>query len=457
MSANKKVEEKIFKLIKDDRLIESGDKLLIALSGGPDSVFALHFFIKFKKKYKIEIAAFHLNHMLRGKEADKDELFCEKLCAQFEVSFFKEKSDVKKIAKANKKSVEETGRDIRYNLLEKYSEEFGYNKIVTAHNLDDNAETILLNVIKGAGIKGLCGIPVKRGKIIRPFLHVQKGEILEELQREKIKFRKDTSNLSSDYERNYIRNEIIPKLKKRINNNVAESLLRTSQNMNSVSKYIDSQIELIANELISVNRDTITFKTSKSVLFQGEIRNELFVYLLRNILKTELSQNDVLKLEKIYNSQTGKSIQLKNRVMCFRERDSIIIKQNQTPKDNRVIKTLFKIGETAELFGNEISSAFVDEITFESSKNVEYICADKLSDDFVLRRWKAGDKFIPLGMKGFKKLSDFLTEQKVASDSKSEQLIVENGGEIIWVIGHRIDERYKIKNGCSKKVKLWMK
>ncbi|MCL4278907.1 MAG: tRNA lysidine(34) synthetase TilS, partial [Ignavibacteriaceae bacterium] len=218
----KTIEQKALKFIDENHLIDFGDKILVALSGGADSVFLLSFLLKFKKRFRIKLAAFHLNHKLRGKSADDDEKFCKDFCSENNVPFVSVSNEVKANAKKSKLSIEEAARKIRYQELQKAATKLGCNKIATAHNSSDNVETILLNLFKGAGLKGLSGIPVKRENIIRPILSLTSDEIRKYLVQNKIHFRIDESNLKSDYERNFLRNKIIPELKKRLNPQLEE-------------------------------------------------------------------------------------------------------------------------------------------------------------------------------------------------------------------------------------------
>jgi len=181
----KSTEQKVIKFILNKKLIDEGDSILVALSGGADSVFLLEFLFKYKRRFNLDIAAFHLNHNLRGKEANIDEQFCKNLTAQKRIPFFSTSKNVKLFAKRKRMSIEEAGRELRYGELLKIAKTHNYKKIATAHNADDNAETVLLNLIKGTGFKGLSGIPERREKIIRPVLILSKKEILDYLHNKK--------------------------------------------------------------------------------------------------------------------------------------------------------------------------------------------------------------------------------------------------------------------------------
>nr|MDA3860721.1 tRNA lysidine(34) synthetase TilS [Melioribacteraceae bacterium] len=196
---NGAIEQNIFCFIKSHNLVQKGDKLLIAFSGGADSFFALQFFYKFKSKFGVELSALHINHSLRGNESDNDELFCKSVCENLDIQFTSLKIDVKKTAKRNKESIEEAARNIRYTELQKHAKEISAAKIVTAHNLNDNTETILLNLFRGAGLSGASGIPVKRENIIRPLLSTSKEDIIKYLETNNFKFRTDSSNFENDF------------------------------------------------------------------------------------------------------------------------------------------------------------------------------------------------------------------------------------------------------------------
>src|ERR1035438_5799483 len=225
----KKTEQKVLKFIDDNSLIQKGDKILVSLSGGPDSVFLLYFLKKYQKKFSVSLYAFHLNHLLRGKDAYLDEDFCKQICSSLNIPFFSVRKNVKQFAHKKKISIEEAGRILRYSELGKLLKKISFNSVATAHNCDDNAETVLLNLIKGTGLKGISGIPVKRDNIIRPILVLPKAEILKYLDLKKIKFRIDSSNFQIDLERNFIRHILLPLIRSKLNPSVDNAIFNSSQ------------------------------------------------------------------------------------------------------------------------------------------------------------------------------------------------------------------------------------
>ena len=451
----KSTEQKVVKFILNKKLIDAGDSILVALSGGADSVFLLEFLLKYKKRFNIDIAAFHLNHNLRGKEANIDEQFCKNLAAQKRIPFFSTSKNVKLFAKRKRMSLEEAGREIRYGALLKIVKTHNYTKIATAHNADDNAETVLLNLIKGTGIKGLSGIPERREKIIRPVLILSKKEILDYLHNKKTNYRIDSSNVENDYQRNYLRNEIIPLIKDKLNPQFDSAVFRTSEIIRGYTSLIDEQIN-------NTVKKTVTYKQQKLIinliqLKETDVRlyGDVFRKTVRKYFNEDLESKNISDLIKLIKAQTGREIRFSNRIVAVKERDSIIIYLKKREMKN-VKQVEIKIGEEKQVEGKSISISTINrnKLSFCNTINKEYISADKIKSKFILRRWKDGDRFYPLGMKNSKKLSDFLTEQKVRSSEKKEQLVLSNAGKIVWVVGIRIDERYKISAKTKKVLEL---
>ncbi len=452
----KNCEQKIIQFVERYKLIKSGDNILIAFSGGPDSVFALHFFNKFRNKYKIQLMAVHFNHQLRGKEADKDELFCENFCEVNSIPYYSSKLDVKGFAKKNKISIEEAARKLRYKNLEEIAIDFNCTKIITAHNKSDNTETVLLNLSSGTGFSGISGIPVKRGKIIRPILCLTKSEILDYLKLNKIHFRIDSSNLSNDYKRNFIRNEIIPKLIGKINPQIDDAIFRTSKTLESFLPEFEKRI----NRFI---KKYVTYFNNSAIINQKLFENEtdgIIGEVLKNILQIkfnyEFKYRDFITIKELSQKHKGKRIHISSDIIAVKEIDTVNIIQNYLPVRN--FNYRISPNKSIELNGKSfgIESAKKENVIYKHSGNIEFIDAENLSDIFILRRWKNGDKFVPLGMKSYKKVSDFLTDLKIPSTIKKEQLVLTNRNKIVWVVGLRIDDSVKIKKETKKVYKLWI-
>ncbi|MGE5436655.1 MAG: tRNA lysidine(34) synthetase TilS [Syntrophothermus sp.] len=450
-----KIEQKVIRFISDEYLVEQGDKILIALSGGPDSVFLVHFFNKYKKKYSIEIKAFHLNHQIRGIEADEDEAFCRGLCKSLNVELFTSNKDVKEYAKKNKLSLEEAGRILRYEELFNIVSKYNLTKIVTGHNKSDNLETVLLNIIKGTGKAGLTGIPVKRDKIIRPIICLKKEEIINYLEENSILFRVDSSNKNNDFNRNYLRNNLIPSIKENLNPDIEKAVLNFSNYIKSISTLIDKKINSSINSSVKKIDDKVKIFINKIDL-EDELINDFFKEVLEKNFKKEVVSDDLIKLRTLLYSTTGNEEQLSGKLTAIKERDYILIYHKQEEKEFKSIK--LKVNEEKEINGESLIIEEVKEkpVNFIGGK-IEFIASDDLDEEFEVRKWKEGDKFSPIGLKGVKKVSDFLNDIKIDNHIKSDIKVLVNRERIVWVIGYRIDNKFKLTSNTERIYKLCLK
>ena len=452
----KKIDQKVIKFIDEKGLIQEGDKILVALSGGPDSVFLLNFLSKYKKRFKIEIGAVHINHLLRGKEAVEDENFCRRLANDSGIPFYASVKNVKSFARENKISIEEAGREIRYSEFERISEKYGYNKIATAHNCSDNAETVLLNLIKGAGLRGISGIPFKRGNIIRPVISLTKEEILSYLEQNKINYRTDPSNLDSNYERNFLRNQIIPAIKEKLNPSFEETLLHSSEIFKDSNSYIQSVISNSFDSVVKYRDGELKLSIESLHASVKGIRTEFIKLGIEKYFLIQPTFIDLKKILLLIEKHAGEKEELSQNLSAIRERNIILIHRNEKPKVEIAIK--LNLGKSINVNGKDFSIKKIKNTSpvYTSNKMKEYISGDKIKSSFKIRKWRPGDKFYPLGMKGTKNISDFLAEQKIPSSKKKDQLVLTNGNKIVWVVGLRIDDRFKITNNTKKVYELCM-
>ena len=451
----KTVEQKVLKFIDENHLIQKGDKILIALSGGADSVFLLTFLLKYRKLFGIDLAAFHLNHKLRGKDADADEKFCRDFCSERKIKFISAVKDVKSYSKKNKLSIEEAGRILRYGQLKFTAVQNNYTKIATAHNASDNIETILLNLFKGTGLKGLTGIPVKRENIIRPILPLSSQEIRKYLKVEKIPFRVDKSNLDSNYERNFLRNEIVPKLKERLSPRLEEKISSTSKIISEINSFVEKQIKLIAGDAVKFEADKLLINIKPISKLDKNMLSIFLKSVIEKHLNIELLSENIYALTNLAASETGKSVVLKENVIAFKERSELVIGKNLSQINEKKVHQL-NINHAITVNDKIITIEQVKRknVKLTSDKSVEFISGDSVKKDFTVRNWKDGDKFHPIGMKGTKKVSDFLADIRIPSHKKKEQLVLTNSGKIVWVMGLRLDDRFKLTPGTKLFLKL---
>ncbi len=449
-----RIEQRFLKYIDEHRLIKAGEKILAALSGGPDSVFLLHLLVKFSRRLKIELSAVHINHSLRGKDADEDELFCKELCSNEKIGFYSVKKNVRSFARRNGYSLEEAGRIIRYKEFGRILKQNKLDKIATAHNANDNTETVLLNLIKGTGLDGISGIPEKRENIIRPVLCFTKEEILSYLSRNQIPFRTDKSNEGIDFERNYLRNKILPLIKEKLNPSVDRSLLVSAENFRNIKEFILNSEADLFREIKKDPAGNLKLRISDLNKAKESLKGLLLKSLLERELNIQVFSNDIRKILSLVTAQAGKQIELSGGIIVFRERDYLKIFRREKNPENYLEK--ISIGEKKNTPSGTVSIKKCDResLIYSNNKNKEYISADAVSAEFTIRRWKKGDSFHPIGMKGSKKISDFLNEQKVESSDKKNHLILLNSNKVVWVIGLRIDDRFKITSSTQKILEL---
>jgi tRNA(Ile)-lysidine synthase len=459
------IEQKVIKFIDEKNLLQRKDKVLVAFSGGPDSVFLLYFLNKFKRRFHVELAALHVNHKLRGIEANEDEEFCRDFCKNLSIDFFSVKKDVKSFATKRKISLEEAGREIRYSELKKNASRNKFNKIATAHNSNDNTETILLNLIKGTGIKGISGIPAKRDNIIRPMLKLTKHEILDYLKQNKLKFRIDSTNLSSDYERNFLRNEIIPLIKTKLNPSLEDSIFNSSEVFKKFFSLVEKNIKPFLTSIqFEKKQKCLKIFPDKVKSLRKEYLGDFLKEAVKRNFLVQLSFNDVNNLISLFSSKTGKRINLSENLSAIKEREEILI----FLKNDESIFVPQKISVNGSLkIGSKnliIKDAERKDVKMSKDKNLEYISGNKTGGNFIVRSWEEGDRFFPLGLKsndaikrGSKKISDFLNEQKIPSILKKKQLVLVCNKKIVWVLGLRLDDRFKLTSKTEKIYQLCLK
>ncbi len=447
----KKFVDEVKKFILRNRLIEKGDHVLIALSGGPDSIALLMVLHELKDELQINISAAHLNHSLRGKDADKDEQFSGKFCDNIGVQFFTKKENVRNYAKTNKLSLEEAGRELRYRFLKETSEKIGATKTATGHNADDNLETIIQNFVRGSGLRGIAGIPVKRDRIIRPLLSTSRKEILEYLENKKIKYRIDKTNQKEIYRRNVIRRKIVPELMK-LNPNLFETTVRFSEIIRESLSALEKSSEKFQH-LITKSGNSINLDISDNINYFEIIIMQL---LSRNIEQTFgfiPTFNDIDSILSLIANEKGAVVQISNSLEAIRESKSILIrKKTEDAEFSSIVIPGSKIITDDFVFNTE----FIDKnnIVLQTDKFVEFIDADKIKRKLQLRNWKSGDKIKPIGMKGIKKVSDLLTDAKIKHSTRKKILVLRDDEDIVWVCGVRLSDKFKISSETKNVLRL---
>jgi tRNA(Ile)-lysidine synthase len=373
---------------------------------------------------------------------------------QYNLPFFLEQGDVKKYSEDNKLSVEEAGRILRYKALDAIAVREGFNKIATAHNSNDNEETILLNLFKGAGLHGITGIPVIRGNIIRPMLCLSKAEVLEYLSFYNIKYITDSSNEGCDFMRNKLRNIIIPLIRKEINPSLDKALLNFALINSDINRYILADITKLAESVVSFGSNVLYLNKSELQKVTPSLTTALVKFALDKHFKCDFSYSDYLSVYRLIDKKAGKIAEISNNFTAINDRQNIIVFKNSNEWD--FPEQSITLGTKIDVFGKTLEIIPVDkeEVKFLKDKKIEYISGDNINSIFTVRLWKSGDYFYPAGLNKKKLLSDFFTDIKLSAFEKKIQTVVENNGRIVWVTGQRIDDSVKIDNNTKKVVKL---
>jgi tRNA(Ile)-lysidine synthase len=426
--------------IKNNFSFLANAKLLVAISGGIDSVVLAH--ILHSLDYQIALA--HVNFQLRGTESDKDEVFVKSLAEKLQVPIFVHCVNTKTYADEKKLSIQMAAREIRYHWFESILVGNAYEYILTAHHLDDNIETFFINLNRSSGLDGLIGIPEQNNKIIRPLLPFSREEIVKYAQQNKLIWREDASNTSNKYLRNKIRHDLLPVLQD-INPDFRKAFSTSQAYLRESQSLVKDYISLLKPKILSIRNDLIYLSLKELIVFPN------YKTVLYELLKEYgfTQWNDVYNL---VNSQSGKKV-FSNSHSLLKDREHLIL-DVINPKGEihvkREIKNKFKI---QNLVFN-IKTVSINKINLRA-KNTEYIDKSKIKFPLFVRKWQEGDYFYPLGMEGKKKISDFFIDRKISRLEKEKiWLLCDAQDQIIWVIGKRLDNRFKITKQTTEVLKI---
>lgn len=412
-------------------LFDSNDKILVALSGGADSV-ALLFVLK---KLGYQVYAAHCNFKLRGTESDQDEAFVRKLVHDWQVKGHFTVFDTQNYAKEQGISIEMAARDLRYQWFYELCHQQAYTKIALGHHQNDSIETLLLNLARGTGIKGITGIPAENQKVVRPLLCLSRNEIEVLLNQENLSFRHDSSNDSLHYMRNIIRHRIIPAFKT-INPAFEQVMVQNMLNFQDAAAIYGSQLELLKNELLAQTDKRLVIDAQK--LFDLPYKK---TFLFEVLAPLGFSFDSVSKAIQAGDSEPGRTFFSETHQLLI-DRTHLIVEPIEIKNEVFVIDHIKSFNTLP--FPLQASLLPTGEFTLDKDAKTGSFDAEKLEFPLTFRHWNSGDRFYPLGMKQQKKLSDFFTDQKIDRFTKDKIWIMESRQQIAWVLGYRIDDRFKI-------------
>lgn len=429
--------------VKQKSLCKPTDKVLLAVSGGIDSMVMVEAF----KKANFQFGIAHCNFQLRAEASDKDEALVQAIAQQHEVSFYRIKFDTKNAADHYQSSIQMVARELRYQWLEEIRSTHGFQYIATAHHLNDSLETVLYNFSKGCGIRGLHGIPVQQEVIIRPMLFATKSDIVAFAQQEAIAFREDASNASTKYSRNKIRHEVIPKLQL-INPSLLDTFKRTLEQLQDTEILFKETIHKYQKEVVEHQNGLIYIRLEPLLTHPAKatILFEILAPYGFNASHIQQLLSNKTQVGAIFSSELYE---------LLKDREILLIRLKKSKQENiKLVKNKIKkvlLNSQELVFQYQV----VVPTNLHSPPNEALVDYNKLHFPLVIRHWKEGDRFQPIGMQGkTKKLQDFFSDLKLNRFEKEAVWIIESKGEIVWIIGYRLDERFKVDDNTKEVVHI---
>ncbi len=452
--------------IKGKKLFDIGQKILLAVSGGIDSMVMLYLF----EKSGFDFGIVHCNFQLRGAESDRDEEFVKTQVLIHGVPAFFKRFDTEEYAQINGISIEMAARELRYEYFEKIRTENGYDFIATAHHSDDLIETFFLNLTRKTGIKGLTGIKDKSGKIIRPMLFASRTDIEKCASELYLEFREDSTNSEVIYQRNFLRHKILP-LFSSLNPSFKKNLLASIENLKDAEEVYSGYFEVEKQKVVENAADS-TFdyaqgdgqtERSRSLISLSSPSHNIDIKKLLNSSHPKLLLLEILSefhfnpgvVEEVFqslNTESGKQFFSKTHRLV-KDREKLFI-TTIAEIENRIFYLEADDVELFKPFDIKIEKLPAKDFKIRKESNIACLDLEKLVFPLLIRKWLEGDYFQPLGMNGFKKLSDFFIDEKIPVHQKENTWLLCSGEKIVWVMGMRIDNRYKITPKTTRIIKL---
>ncbi len=425
--------EQLLNYIDKQKLWQPNEKILVGVSGGIDSVVLAHLL----SEASIPFAIAHCNFRLRGSDSDEDETFVKNLAKQLGVKIFVRQFDTKQFAERHSISIQMSARELRKAWFEDLKKTEGFDRIATAHHLNDSLETVLFNLTKGTGIAGLKGIPPQQGDYVRPLMFATRQMIKKYAISHGITWREDRSNETVKYHRNLIRHKVIPELKK-INPALEATFIHSMEKIIAVANLFTEAVHEKRAVLLEPMRGG--YRINKEKLLE----THEFQIILYEILKPYgFNYSQTSGLVSAMQGQPGKIFESPGYLLTVDREYLFINPKEEMKNDQKSIGQNMKEITTgrARLTFEKLKR---EAVTIDADRNTACLDYEKLEFPLVLRPWKKGDFFMPLGMKGKKKVSDFMIDEKIPLNLKNQVMVLQSGKNLVWIVGHRIDDRYKV-------------
>lgn len=409
----KLVEQTILKY----NLLEYGDRIVVALSGGADSVCLLNILNSIKEKYNLKIYAVHINHNLRGDEAKSDENFCKNLCEKYNIELFVKSADVKTLAAKQKISEELCGRNVRYNFFDELSKKLNA-KVATAHTASDNAETLLFNLARGCSVGGMAAIPPKRGYIIRPLIETTRADVERYCAEHRLKYVTDSTNLTDDYTRNNIRHNVVPVLK-----GINPAFEKAALNLSSNAREIFDFLTVCAYKAIDDCKNDFGYDCSKLMELDKAVQKQVIIILFRNNYNISLEQRHISLICNIIKD--GGSVEISKKLTAVSKQGIFRVVQNNV---HREFEDIILNGSNIFIYNNKQYS--ISELNSEI--DINSINSDLVKSNAVFRTRRQGDTFTYPKRRLTKQLRKVLNEQKIPAELRDELLVLAEGSTVLW-------------------------
>ena len=442
------------------QMIAPRDHIGVAVSGGVDSVVLLDILAGLRDELHISLTILHLNHGIRGKEAKRDQRFVGALSKEYILPCFEKEADVPTYMREQSFSPQEAAREVRYRFFEEAIQTHALDKVAMGQTADDQAETVLMRFLTGGGTKGLKGIPPLRGPYIRPLIEVWREELLEYAQHKKISFVQDSSNTKKAYLRNRMRHELLPTLRE-YNPNIKERLLQLAQVLGADESYLEALTDEVVKRIVSGDEEAsipISQLLSLPQALQARVLQYAYTQLTSGGVLEYLHINSILRM--IQGEGGSKRLALPKGLWATQVYDTLVLSKGEEIPEGIAEETELKIpGRTRlDVFGVEIEAAVTERrIAPRPDPHEAYLDYHQLAFPLQVRSFRPGDSFVPLGMDGGKKVKNFFIDLKIPRAERSQIPLVISGDNICWVAGLRIDDRFKIRKGTKKVLRLTIK
>ena len=434
--------KKIREYIEKYNMINRGDGVVLGLSGGPDSVCLFFVLLALQSEYDLSIKAVHINHLIRGEDADEDEVYVKKLCSEFDVPIETRRIDVPKLAKESGRSLEEEARLCRYQVFEQIANDFEQqgisSKIAVAHNADDNAETVLFHMVRGAGLDGMCGIAPVRGIVIRPLLELSKKDIMAFLEENQLSYCIDSTNSQIDYDRNRIRHNIMPELTQ-INDRALEHISEMTLRLAQIADYL----ELEANGLLQMAKlegDKLrkrTIATAPRVVASQALKNYLSSFMPE---QKDVSAYHIDTILDLLNEDGERQLQLPYNKTVIISYEEIFVIDRDAPAKNPVF--------------NYREFEYTQDMKYPTQSYTKWFDCDRITDNVVIRTREEGD-YLTIDSEGNRKsIQDYFVDEKIPRHLRNQLPLVCDGSHVMWVVGHRVSEYYKISANTTRVLEI---